>query len=260
MGGGVEWTVADGVGRITLDRPGRANTLSLDTSGALAAAIEQVVGHDPRVIVLGARGQIFCGGGDIDEFAAAGDRLDTLVAATLGPLARAFETLVNHGGALVTAVNGAVGGAGVGLALCGDFVLASTAFKLRTGYAGLGLSPDLGSSYFLARRIGPARAAQLFMTGETLSAQRCLELGAIDQLHDEAQLAAAVEDLVQRLRSAAPASLAAIKRLCGGFGARDLGTQLTLEGELLQACARTADASEGIRAFLQKRPPRFEGR
>jgi 2-(1,2-epoxy-1,2-dihydrophenyl)acetyl-CoA isomerase len=256
---GIEWRVDDAVARIVLNRPEQSNALGPASGAALARAIDAVTAAAPRVIVIAARGPIFCAGGDIREFAAAGDRLPELVSESLESLLPAYLKLANQGAPIISAVRGPVGGAGIGLALAGDFVLASPAMKLRTGYAAIGLSPDVGASYFLARRVGAVRAQQLLMTSETVSAERCLVLGAIDQLHDEADFDAAVEMLVQRLRAAAPASLAAIKRLCGGAAQRTLAEHLVLERELLEGCARTADAREGVSAFVAHRAPRFEG-
>lgn len=257
---GIEWSIEDEVGRIVLDCPDRANALGRARAAALCRAIDAVTVAAPRVIVIAARGPIFCGGGDIREFASAGDRLDDLVREILGSLLPAYLKLATQPAPVVAAVRGPVGGAGIGLALAGDFVLASPGMKLRTGYAAIGLSPDVGASYFLARRVGAVRAQQLLMTSEPVDAERCLVIGAIDQLHAEADFDAAVEALVQRLRHSAPASLAAVKRLCGGAATRPLAEHLALERELLEGCARTADAREGISAFLTKRTPRFEGR
>lgn len=257
---GIEWRFDDAVARIVLDRPERANALGQASAAALARTINAVTAVAPRVIVIAARGPIFCAGGDIGEFAAAGDRLDGLVRAVLESLLPAYLKLAQQAAPVVSAVRGPVGGAGIGLALAGDFVLASPAMKLRTGYAAIGLSPDVGASYFLARRVGAVRAQQLLMTSEAVSAERCLALGAIDQLHAEAGFDAAVETLVRHLRDAPPASLAAIKQLCGAAVQRPLAEHLALERELLEGCARSADAREGVAAFVAKRAPRFVGR
>jgi 2-(1,2-epoxy-1,2-dihydrophenyl)acetyl-CoA isomerase len=257
---GIEWRVDDAVARIVLDRPQHANALGRASAAALARAIDAVTAAAPRVIVIAARGPIFCAGGDIRDFAAAGERLGELVAEVLEPLLPAYLKLARQAAPVVAAVRGPVGGAGIGLALVGDFVLASPAMKLRTGYAAIGLSPDVGASYFLARRVGAVRAQQLLMTSETVSAERCLALGAIDQLHAEADFDAAVEALVRHLRDAAPASLVAIKQLCGVDVQRPLAEHLALERELLEACARSADGREGVTAFVAKRAPRFVGR
>jgi 2-(1,2-epoxy-1,2-dihydrophenyl)acetyl-CoA isomerase len=160
---------------------------------------------------------------------------------------------------VVAALNGPVAGAGIGLALCADFVLGAASTKLRTGYAAIGLSPDVGASYFLARRVGAVRAQQWLMLSDTIDAQRCLRHGVIDELYADDELADAAEKLVTRLAGTARGSLAAIKTLCRGLPARGLQEHLKLEHALLASCARSPEAQEGIRAFVERRPPRFIG-
>lgn len=106
---------------------------------------------------------------------------------------------------------------------------------------------------------GAVRAQQWLMLSETIDAQHCLQHGVIDTLHPDAELADVAEALVVRLMRAASASLAGIKTLCSGLPARDLQAHLALEHQLLLARARTADAQEGVRAFVEKRSPRFTG-
>ncbi|MBI5900792.1 MAG: enoyl-CoA hydratase/isomerase family protein [Rhodocyclales bacterium] len=254
---GIGWEIADGIGRIVLSRPERANTLALPVAYALAKAIDAAVASVPRVLLLSARGSIFCGGGDIDELREAGPALGALLDRILGVAHPAIQRLANAPFPVVAAVEGAIGGAGVGLALSADFVLASDAMKLRTGYAAIGLSPDLGSSYFLARRIGPVRAKQWLMLSETIDAQTCLSAGVIDALYPDAELAAAAEALVHRLAAAAPNSLAAIRTLCDGLPERLLGQHLACEHTLLRRCADSANGLEGVRAFIERRAPNF---
>lgn len=256
---GIEWTLDDGVGRIVLNQPERNNALGRTNGPALVRAITDVLAGQPRVVVIEARGPIFCAGGDIREFVQAGDRLDDLVDEILDELLPGYLKLAQATCPIVTVVGGPMGGAGVGLALCGDFVLASDTMKLRTGYAAIGLSPDVGASYFLARRVGPVRAQQWLMLSDAIDAAQCLAAGAVDQVHPAAQLDAAAHALVERLRAAAPASLAAMKRLSLEGPALSLQGYLSLEQQLLKACARTADAREGTSAFIAKRRPRFTG-
>lgn len=256
---GIGWEFSNGIGHIVLERPERANTLALPVAYALAKAIDAAVASEPRVLLLSARGSIFCGGGDIDEFLEAGPALGALVDRILGVVHPAIERLANAPFPVVAAVGGAIGGAGVGLALSADFVLASDAMKLRTGYAAIGLSPDLGSSYFLARRIGPVRAKQWLMLSETIDAQTCLSAGVIDALYPNAELAAAAEALVHRLAAAAPGSLAAIRTLCHALPGRSLSEHLACEHALLRRCAESVDGREGIRAFREHRAPNFIG-
>ena len=257
---GIEWHVdAQGVGRIVLNRPEHNNALGSSSTPMLVRAINEVTGDRPRVIVIEARGAIFCAGGDIREFVKAGDRLDDLVDEILDQLLPGYLKLAQATCPIVTVVGGPVGGAGVGLALCGDFVLASDTMKLRTGYAAIGLSPDVGASYFLARRVGAVLAQQWLMLSDTIDAQRCLAAGAVDQVFPAAELNAAAQALVVRLCGSAPASLAAIKRLSQDGPSLSLQAYLSLEQQLLKACARTADAREGTSAFMAKRQPQFTG-
>jgi 2-(1,2-epoxy-1,2-dihydrophenyl)acetyl-CoA isomerase len=257
---GIRWSAAAGVGRIVLDRPERANSLGLAQSRALARAIDEVLDTGPRAVLLTGTGRIFCAGGDIDEMTGAGEKIDQLIGQILEPLHPAIERLSRAPVPIVSALNGAVGGAGVGLALCADTVIATASMKLRTGYTAIGLSPDAGASYFLARRVGSERAKQLFFLSEPIDAQRCLAMGIVDAVHADEAFAAATEALVARLAAAATGSLARVKRLCEGIAARGLREHLDLERELLQQASRGADAREGTRAFLEKRAPRFQGR
>lgn len=254
---GIAWWAEGPVGRIELRRPEHANALATPAARALARAIDETLAATPKVVLLTAQGKVFCAGGDIAEFSRAGAGLAELVDDILIPLHPALARLATAGVPVISAVGGAVGGAGVGLALCADFVLASRSMKLRTGYAAIGLSPDVGSSYFLARRIGTQRAKQWLLLSEPVDAATCLACGAVDALHDEAALPDAAHALATRLAAGARASMAGIKALCDGLAGRELAAQLALEHAQLSRCARSADAQEGVAAFLAKRPARF---
>ena len=256
---GIEWTAEPQVGSIVLDRATHHNALGFNTASALAQAIAEVLATQPRVVVIKARGPIFCAGGDIQEFASAGDQLPQLVNDILDQLLPAYLQLAQAACPVVSVVGGPVGGAGIGLALCGDFVLASDSMKLRTGYSAIGLSPDVGASYFLARRIGSVRAQQWLMLSQAVDAERCLAAGAVDQVFPAQELEAAAQGLVGQLCHSAPASLAAIKKLSTQGPGLSLQDHLLLEQQLLKACASTSDACEGITAFVQKRPALFKG-
>lgn len=256
---GIEWLVQDGVGHLTLARPEKANAIDMPAALALAQAIDELVSAQPRVIVIGARGPIFCAGGDIQSFVEAGPRLEQLVGDILEPLLPAYLKLANASCPLLSVVSGPLGGAGIGLGLVADVVIASSQMKLRTGYAAIGLSPDVGASYFLARRVGAMRAQRWLMLSTPISAEECLQAGAVDALYAPDALPQAADEWIQRLLHAAPASMAAIKRLMTTFGCLPLKEHLAMERELLEACARTRDAQKGVAAFMAKQLPRFTG-
>jgi 2-(1,2-epoxy-1,2-dihydrophenyl)acetyl-CoA isomerase len=256
---GIEWQVEDGIGRLVLNDPEHANTIGYAQSKAWPRAFSAVVDASPRVIVISARGRIFCAGGDIAGMTANADKLSPYIAETLEPLHAGFVKLASAPCPVVSIINGPIGGAGIGMALCADFVLASTTLRLRAGYPAIGLSPDLGASYFLARRVGAMQAQRWLMTNTVVTAGECLAAGAVDELHTPEALDAAAAELVDRLRHAAPASMAAIKQLCASAGRLDLAAHIELEKSLLSSCAATVDAREGVTAFIEKRSPRFTG-
>lgn len=255
------WSLAEGVARITLNRPERANAIGLASSRKLAAALEAacdaVAAGDARVVLIDAVGERFCAGGDIGEFVENADTMPRLIDDILEPLNPAMHRISTLPVPVISAVGGAIGGAGIGLALCADVVLASEAMKLRAGYSAIGLSPDAGASYFLSRRVGASKAKELFFFNRVLSAHECLQLGIVNAVLPAAELAEAAATMSAQAAAGAPRSMASIKRLCDGAAARDLRDHLALEKEFLLACSRTADAREGVRAFVEKRAPKF---
>ena len=256
----MRWQVADGVARLTLVCPEEANTIGYAQSQRWPRAFEAVVAARPRVIVLAAEGRIFCAGGAIKSMAANAEALGPYIASTLEPLHAGYLTLASAPCPIISVVQGPIGGAGIGLALLADLVLASTTFKLRAGYPAIGLSPDLGASYFLTRRVGTVRAQRWLLTNAVVAAEDCLAAGAVDELHAPDALEAAAERWVEYFRAAAPASMAAIKQLCRRTDTSDLAAHIELEKQLLQGCAETADAREGVQAFMARRSAHFQGR
>jgi 2-(1,2-epoxy-1,2-dihydrophenyl)acetyl-CoA isomerase len=254
---GVAWGVEGGIGRIVLHSPEKANSIGPGSAFGLARAIDEVLAAEPRVILLTAQGPIFCAGGDIGALKAAGEDLETLVQTLVDVAHPAVLRLSRSPAPVISAIGGAVGGAGVGIALCADIVLGAESMKLRTGYAAIGLSPDLGASYFLARRIGTQKAKRWLMLSDAVDARHCLEAGVIDALHADSDLSAAAEALALRLAGGARGSLAGIKLLCDGLPDRDIDEHFALERTLLLAASRSADAREGVAAFLERRAPRF---
>lgn len=248
----------DGVAVLTLNRPERANVLDLELSAALIAAVEAVAGDaSVRAVLLRAEGRHFCGGGDIGDFVRARDDIGTLLDTHIPPLHRAIAQLAGLPIPVVSALNGPIGGGGIGLALSADIVLAAESMKLRGGYSAIGLTPDVGASWFLTRRVGTARAKEIFFTNEPLSAQRCLDWGIVSAVWPDAELGARAAALVASLARGATGALGRTKRLVDNAPLHSLAEHLDHEHAAMVASGRTAEAIEGVTAFAEKRAPVF---
>jgi 2-(1,2-epoxy-1,2-dihydrophenyl)acetyl-CoA isomerase len=261
MTGPVSLEVKEGVARLVLDRPDSGNALDVAMKDALAAAVERVArDHTVRAVLLAAAGRSFCVGGDIGAMRGSGPRLPEWIDGMAGALGDVVLALARLPVPVVSAVQGPVAGGGIGLALCADAVLAGEAMRLRGGYTGIGLTPDLGASWFLARRAGPARAKEVLFQNRALTAAECLSWGLVDAVHPDTLLAAEADALARRLAAGATLAVGRAKALVDGAADRTLEEHLVREREAMVASAGTEDAREGLAAFLEKRPPRFGGR
>ena len=210
-----------------------------------------------RAVVLRAKGRHFCAGGNIADFASAVDRLGDLLDQHIPPLHSAIHRLATLGVPVVSALNGPIGGGGIGLALCADVVIAAESLKLRGGYSAIGLTPDAGGSWFLTRRVGAARAKEIFFTNEVLTAQQCLALGIVSQVVPDDALDARAQALARSLAQGARGALARIKTLVDSVSCHTLLEHLQLEHRFMVESGQTPDAREGVTAFAQRRPPVF---
>lgn len=258
----VRWSVSDRIGHLQLNRAQAGNAINLAFARALATAVEQaksaVIAGEVGALLLTAGGKAFCVGGDIQSFVARRDDLPALVDDILRQVHPAIHALATLPVPVISVVQGALGGAGIALALCADFVLAADTIKLRGGYTAIGLSPDAGASWFVTRRAGAAAARRIFMRNQALSAQDCLQLGLVDELHAPEELLPAAQDLARQLARGATGALAAVKELCdSAAGNGDLHAHLQREHALMLARAGSPDSREGIRAFIEKRAPDF---
>jgi 2-(1,2-epoxy-1,2-dihydrophenyl)acetyl-CoA isomerase len=253
------WSVEQGVGRLSFNRPEHANSMGLASRSDMTDAIHRMTEPDVRVLVITGRGKFFNAGGDISEFLENQGKLDQLVDEILQYAHPLFHILANLPIPIISAVNGPLGGAGIGFALCADFVLASDTVKLRGGYCGIALSPDMGASYYLTRRVGAAKAKEIFMLNRPLTANDCLRLGIVDQVHPANQLAAAVDKLAGELASGPTSSYGRVKELCDKAYSHNLKTHLDLEHQLLIQSAKSVDCKEGMVSFLERRAPNFIG-
>ncbi|KWR78003.1 enoyl-CoA hydratase/isomerase family protein [Cupriavidus sp. IDO] len=251
--------VDNGIGIVILNRPDTRNAINHQLAAEWASAVDRVVSDGAvRAILLRAEGKAFSVGGDLAFFGEnAGPGLAPLLGEIIDLLSASVQQLRNSNKPVVSAVQGAIGGGGIGLALSADVVLCDTSLKMRCGYAAIGLSPDAGASCFLAERIGNARARALFMTNETLSAEDAAALGIADRLVSSETLEAEALDMARDLANLSATSLAVMKSLCNPLRGDALAAQLRAERDGMMRCAAGADAMEGISAFMGKRKPVF---
>jgi 2-(1,2-epoxy-1,2-dihydrophenyl)acetyl-CoA isomerase len=256
--------VTDGVARLALHRPDAANAIDLELAGELERAAteltERGASGDVRAVLLTGEGPRFCGGGDVGSFARTDDdALPELLAEITAHLHPAVEALVALDAPVVAAVQGSAAGAGFGLVLAADLVVAARSARFVMAYTGIGLSPDGSSSWFLPRVVGLRRAVELTLTNRVLSADEALDWGIVTSVVDDERLGAAAEELVVQLAAGPTRAYGRATRLLRDAAGASLADHLDAERRELRASAATADGREGIAAFVAKRRPTFTG-
>src|SRR5688572_12927561 len=247
-----------GVATITLNRPDRLNSFTRAMHAELREALAGL--GDARVLVLTGAGRGFCAGQDLNDRAVApGQAVDLgeTVEESWNPLVRALATLPQP---VIARVNGVAAGAGANIALACDLVIAARSAKFIQSFSALGLIPDSGGSWHMPRLVGQARALGLALTGEPLPAEQAAEWGLIWKAVDDDQLDAEVDAVASKLASLPPLGLAAIKQIIRTSWSRTLDEELDLQRDEMRRLGFTHDYREGVAAFLEKRPAKFQGR
>jgi 2-(1,2-epoxy-1,2-dihydrophenyl)acetyl-CoA isomerase len=258
----VIWEQDQGVGRITLNRPETLNAWT----GEFGADLKQVVtgeAADPsvRAVLLTGAGRGFSSGADLKKgFDAHPEDGRPDVRKELHELYHPIMVGVRRlEKPVVAAVNGPAVGIGCSLALACDLVLAAESAFFGLAFVNIGLMPDGGSTLFVPAAVGKARAFQMALLGERVSAQTALEWGLVNYVHSDDELIGEAETLVQRLAEGPTRSYASSKQALNKMLYPDLDGQLDLEAELQHALARTDDFVEGVSAFVEKRDAAFQG-
>jgi 2-(1,2-epoxy-1,2-dihydrophenyl)acetyl-CoA isomerase len=264
----ITYALADDVATITFNDPATMNACGMNTASELTEAFARA-GSEARAVVLTGVGRGFCSGANLTS--------------TQGAAAKANEDMADDGGfdagasldshynplvtqlrdlpiPFVTAVNGAAAGIGCSIALLGDMIVAGESAYFLQAFRRIGLVPDGGSTYLLARAVGRSRAMEMMMLGEKVPAAQALAWGLVNRVVPDAKLADHARALALSLAQGPTRALSMIRKAAWTALDNDWGAQLQVERVLQRDAGRTEDFMEGVSAFLTKRPAAFTGR
>ena len=251
---------SEGVATVTLNRPDKLNALNFDMLENLWEVLQEIVfDREVRVILLTGQGRYFSAGADLEI-------LSTLEPARLRlELTRYWNRVFNEfedtGKLTIAALNGPAVGAGVELALCCDLRYAAEDTTFRLPQIHFGILPDAGATVRLPLMVGPAKAKELILTGDTVSAQKALEWGLVNGVFPQSEFAEGVRRVARGMAQKPPLAIGKGKQLVNrAFLSADRRTGLEEVMEAQCSLIRTEDYREGVRAFFEKRTPVFHGR
>ena len=256
----LEYTVADGIGTILLNRPHRKNAFTIEMIDQWARIlVEARTDPDVRVIVLTGAGDAFCSGVDLSSMD--GERPSALqrkehLTDHIHRIPYALEDLDKP---VIAAINGAAVGAGMDMALMCDMRIIARSARLSEGYIRVGLVPGDGGCYYLPRLVGQAKALELLLTGDFIGADEAARIGIANHVVDDDDLIAATTRLARKLADAPPVAVRTIKRAVYQSARADLRTALDLISSHMSVVTSTQDSAEALAAFREKRPGRYVG-
>jgi len=253
--------IRDNVARITLNRPESGNALNMQMAKEMME-VALTCDEDPQVraVLLSGAGKNFCMGGDLKSFATQGEGMPTHLKDVTTYFHAAASRLVRGNAPVVAAVQGAAAGGGLSLACACDLVLAAESAKFTVAYTKIGLTPDGSGSYWLPRLVGLKRALELTLTNRLFSAREAEHWGIVTRVVPDGELMAQAEALAVQLASGPTLAYGAAKRLLHSGWTEPIETQMEHESRSIADMGRTADAREGIAAFLAKRQPSYKGK
>ena len=250
------------VATITLNRPQRLNAAPPQMFEDLQNALKALPALGARALVITGEGRAFCSGADLqmaasDDTRSRGARAHQALTHSYSPVMLALSQLPMP---VVCAVNGVAAGIGCSLALAGDFTLAARSAYFLQAFVNIGLVPDGGSTWMLARLVGKARATQMMMLGERIPAELAEQWGLIYQAVDDAELPARAQALAERLASGPTLALGLMRQGLARALEQTYAEALAMEAAHQHLAGDSADAAEGGKAFLERRKAEFKGR
>jgi 2-(1,2-epoxy-1,2-dihydrophenyl)acetyl-CoA isomerase len=242
---------------VTLNRPDVLNALNAAMHEALAAALKEARSAEVRAVVITGAGRGFCVGQDLTEFRDEAGDIGGRLRGNYHPNIKAIRALEKP---VIAAVNGAAAGAGLSLACACDLRIASAAATFVPAFINVGLVPDSGSTFFVTRLVGQARAFEWLCSGRRLTAAEAHQWGIVSEVVEGEALGSRTAEVAKELASLPTRAIGMTKRLLDRASTATLDGQLEWEAQLQTVATQTEDFREGVAAFLEKRPPNFQGR
>ncbi len=257
----IQLDTQDSVAWITINRPKAFNALNLPAMQELFE-IANRISSDRTVrcaVLTGAGDKAYCAGGDVAGFASNADDIERLLKEMTAYLHSAISRFAWMDAPLIGAINGVAAGAGLSMAACTDLAIAAQSATFTSAYTKIGLTPDGSSTYFLSRILGHRRTMEMFLTNRVLSSDEALDWGLVNQVVPDDQLRETVHALAVKLAKGPTRAHGGVKKLLHMALNDSMESQLERETRSIVQMSQTHDGHEGVKAFVEKRKPDFNG-
>lgn len=254
--------IDENVAKIVLNRPEAMNALSTDLAAELVEVFQDLSTNDNvRAVILTANGKAFSAGGDVKQMSTIlGDDAPGKVRLALDIYHKLILLIRELPKPIIAAINGVAAGAGFNLALACDVRIAAEKAKFSQAFIRIGLIPDFGGTFFLPRIVGSSKAMELMMTGELIDAEKAQQLGIVNLVVKADELDTTASFFAKQAADLPTKAIGRLKKLLDSSFSSSLSEQLELEAEMQMECAATADFTEGVKSFVEKRQPKFQGK